>query len=252
MVRAGHKPLEVVENAKRLGIEELAVAVSCGKDSTAVLELCRPHFRRLAGFFMYFVRGISFQEQYLDYLSRRYDMEIIRVPHWSLSRIYRQSVFRHATEQATRLRKLKNRHVEAYVRRKLGMGWIATGEKYCDSLERNAQLVRCGGIDPSRRRVWPIAWWTHSDVDSYLAGKRVMLPPDYRLDLSGRDMSAGSLISMTEAVAIKEHFPADYERIRRVFPLIEGQVVRYELLKSSEQPGEADGKASGKENTTSQ
>jgi phosphoadenosine phosphosulfate reductase len=219
-------PLYVVRKALDMGIREVAVAVSGGKDSVAVLDVCCKHFSRVEAYFMYLIPDLSFQEKYLRYLENRYKLTILRLPHWALSHMFRDCIFRHATRQARDIKLVRIKDVECYVRRKFKVEWIATGEKCRDSMERNAQLVMADGVSVSRHRIWPIAWWTHYDVFSYLNLQGILPSPEYKVTADGK--SFGSLWG-EQIAPIAEHYPEDFEKIKAIFPLIEAQVVRYRM-----------------------
>lgn len=225
MTKWNRHPLDVVRRAKAAGIRTVIVGVS-GKDSLAALDVCAQHFERVHGYFMYRVKGLRFQEEYLQYLERRYGLEILRVPHFELARLLRGQVLRHPTAQASKLRLVKPRHVEDYVRRHFGASWIATGEKYADSLERNAQIVPCEGLDHKRQRLYPVGLWTDTEVNRYIALRQLPMPPDYRL-LPHKMRNFGELLALEEIWSIYQHYPDDYERIRAVFPLVDVQIQRY-------------------------
>jgi phosphoadenosine phosphosulfate reductase len=237
-MRAGKSPLCVVEEAKGRGIDEVIVGVSGGMDSVATLDVCLRSFRVVRPYFMYVVPGLEFQERYLRYLERFYGVAIDRVPHWMLARVYRDAVFRHSTDQTASLRKCRPAHFAAWIRQRTNLWWLATGEKAGDSLERNTSMVRDGAVQESRGRVYPLAWWSTSDVQSYLASKRLALPPDYNLNeqsdpalRSQRGSSFGGIVTMREIVMIAERFPGDLAKIRRVFPLVDVQLQRWKQLK---------------------
>ncbi len=226
-------PLHVIHKAREAGITEVAVSFSGGRDSLAVLDLCKQHFQTIHAYWMYVVPGLEFQEKYLQYIERRYSISIIRIPHWILANMFRRGVLRHPTNASMSLRRTRIRHVDAYIRKKLDSEslYIASGEKYADSLERNTQIVQCGGISTIRHRIYPIGFWTHYDVQSYVARQNIVMPPDYRLRpqvSSRRRGQFGSLLTFDEIIPIRDNFPDDYERICKYFPQLPAQMARYE------------------------
>jgi phosphoadenosine phosphosulfate reductase len=221
-----YRPYDVIERAKHeYGIREVIVSFSGGRDSLVTLDLCCQHFERVTGFFMYLVRGLGFQERYLSFCERRYGVAIHRVPHWALSDMYRGSALRHPTVRSRRVRRLTLQHVDTYVRKLTGMEWIACGEKAQDSLERNAQIRRYNGVNPVRRRFYPIGFWPHNLVSSYIEHHHLPLSGEYG---AGLPFSFGRLWH-EELLAIRQHYPEDYERICQAFPLVPAQVMRYEF-----------------------
>jgi len=207
-------------------VRRVLVGVSGGKDSIAALDLCHRHFGEVRAFFMYLVPGLSFQETYLGYIERLYDLQILRIPHWGLSHVIRHSGLRHPTRQSVKCPSLKTRDIDHYLRQQTGIQWIATGEKAIDSLERNAQIRRCNGINVQRRRFFPLAYWNHAAVYNYLKIRQIALPPDYKI--KQHDRSIGSLWAR-DLIPIRDHYPDDYAKIVSMFPLAEAQVKRYEF-----------------------
>jgi len=234
-------PLDVVRRASELGIKQVIVGFSGGKDALATLELCHQHFGpgNVAAFGMFMVPGLAFQEKYIRYAERRYQLSILSIPHWALSNVFKSSDFRHPTQLATRSKLVKMRDIDEYVRAKTGIDWIATGEKAGDSIERNAIIRRADGIDRNRRRIWPIAWWNDSAVFNFIKQNRIPLPPEYRFaggkggGKGGYAKSFGGLW-YRDLVFVRDNFPEDWERVKAFFPLVESQISRYENIAARE------------------
>ena len=218
-------PLPVLQRVRAL-TDGVIVALSTGKDSLAVLDLAARNFTRVVPFFMYRVKGLEFQERALRMVERRYGFEVLRLPHWALSRMYRTAAF--APHGAIRedVPRLSLGDVERTVREKTGLVWIFSGEKTSDSLVRNAMLKRAGGMDESTRRAWPIWDWKDATVFGYLRQRGIPLPPEYR---AGARHGISDLTG-PELVRIKREYPDDYARILAAFPFIEAEVKRREFF----------------------
>lgn len=179
---------------------------------------------------MYMVPGLSYEEQPLRWAERHYDIKIHRSPHWVLSRLFREATFRHATKQAKTTKIIKVRDYENAMRQRFGIGWIATGEKAVDSPQRNGYIRNCDGVQPERLRLYPLAYWSDTAVMSYLSVHRLPTPTQYSI-LDGKSQFGG--FGMESMAAVYEKFPDDFAKIKKLFPLIEAQVVRYKLKKKS-------------------
>jgi phosphoadenosine phosphosulfate reductase len=252
-------PLAVIQRAKsEFGVRSVIVGISGGKDSLATLSLCAEHFsiENVRGYFMYLCPGLSFQENYLAYLERRFaPLRIHRIPHFGLAQLFRSGTFRYLRNDAIAVPALKPRHYDAYLRKLTGLHWIATGEKAIDSVERNAMIRHAGGIDPKRGRIWPLAYWSHSTVYNYLKTRQIPLPPEYSLNVGnqtgGRRGAQGHSFGnlwYQSVVWIRDKYPDDYEKIVRSFPFLPGQVLRWQERerRAAEQGAVQDGQEEAK------
>ena len=201
--------------------DKVTVLFSGGKDSVCTLDLCRRFFpaQNVKAAFMYYVRGLSFQDQILDYYEKLYDMEIIRVPHFELSSFFRYGVLRPPDESVPNL---KTAEVYDYIRELTGTYWLAGGERINDSMVRRAMIKRSGSIDRSRGRFYPLAEWSKSDVMEYIKKQHLKTSPESAvLGFSFRSLND------SEMMKIKQYYPEDYERIKRWFPLLDVTLNRY-------------------------
>lgn len=190
--------------------DSVIVAYSGGKDSAVTLDLCVKHFRSVSAFFMYQVPGLSFQEQALRWAENRYGIEIYRIPHFELSDFYRFGTY---CKPDHKLPKVGIQDVYAHVRQAFDCHWIAAGERAKDSIVRNAMIKRSGSIDQKRGRFYPLAYWSKEAVTKYIAANKLMVSPESKvLGHSFRSLATKDLI------AVKEHYPADYEKIVQAFP----------------------------------
>lgn len=214
--------------AKRLAeLPGAIVPISCGKDATACLDLFRTHApqSRCVGVFWYMVKGLSFQERYLDYLSRRYGVEILRLPHFFVS-MYR-ATGAYCLPSSCKI--VTQADMLAYVREVTGLDWIILGEKCCDQPDRLWRIRACKGWDEKSRKAYPVGFWTHNQVLSYLKRQRVALPPDYR---DGQTTSFGGFVA-SELRTIKERYPDDWQKIKDAFPLVDACLVRADIVQAS-------------------
>ncbi len=206
--------------------DAVIVGVSRGKDSLALLDLCKKTFPRVEAYYMYLVRGMSFAESYLGYLERRYQIHIERRANWWLSFAFRKAVFRPLAD--TSVPKLTIRDIQAAETQRTGIAWHVTGEKACDSLQRRGMLSACDGISERCARgvkvAYPLWKWANRHVYAHLRKRQIPLPADYRVFGNSMDCSLADEMIL----ALHKHFPEDYQRVRQVFPLVEAVVFRAE------------------------
>ena len=209
---------DTVKTASRM-TDGILVGVSGGKDSAAALDLCFRYFKKVQPYFMYVVRGLSFQEAALKYYEQRYNTEIMRIPHFMLSDFFRYGTYR---PMDFNVPIVKTVEAYNYLREQSGIYWIACGERIADSMVRRAMIKESGTIDDKRGRIYPIAEWTKADVLAYNKQHRIPLSLESRV----LGHSFRSLMP-SEVARIKESFPNDYEKIREWFPLV-GAAMKWE------------------------
>ena len=200
--------------------DEVIVGFSGGKESVVVLDLCIRHFKRVVPFFMYYIPGVSFQEKTLRWYEDKYGIEIVRLPHFELSEMLRYGTLRN--EDLT-VPIISINDIYQWMRDSYGIRWIAAGERSADSVIRGAMIKHSGSIDANRGRFYPVAWWTKQEILDYIRIKKLYLGID------SRSMGASFTGVNTESfLFLKEHFPSDYQKMLRIFPLAEGAVARFE------------------------
>lgn len=200
--------------------DSVLVGFSTGKDSIVTLDLCMRYFKNVVPFFMHLAPGLEFQEQTLRKYERRYNIKIIRLPHFEVSNFMRYGTFRPPDEF---VKIVSITEIYDYLRIETGINWIAAGERAADSIVRNAMIKKSGSIDINRGRFYPLAHWKKKDVMQYIKQNKLYLPKDSReLGFSFRSL-AGSELSV-----IKNAYPNDYEKILKLYPLASAAVERFE------------------------
>lgn len=198
---------------------KVIVAFSAGKDSCVVLDLCCKYFEEVEAFFMYQVPGLSFQEAALRYAEERYGIEILRIPHFEVSDFLRYGTFCKADNL---VRRVKPIDIYNYVREQTGLHWIAGGERIADSIVRRAMIKQSGSIDAKRGRLYPIAEWTKADVMRYVEHHKLKVSPE--ASLLGHSFRS---LAPKDMAKIKQHYPADYEKICAMYPFVEASTMKF-------------------------
>lgn len=208
-VRGGTVLFDTVRTASTF-TDGVLVGVSCGKDSVVTLDLCARFFKRVVGYFMYIVKGLSFQEATLRYYEKRYGIEIIRVPHFFVSTLLRYGAYCPPDHDVPIVSTLDTYN---YLREKSGIYWIAGGERISDSVVRMAMIKHSGTIDDVRGRIYPVAHWNTGQINDYIAKRRLKLSPETRL--FGRSMMG---FLPRDMYLLKQHYPEDFQKIIEWYP----------------------------------
>ncbi len=222
---------DIIKKASKL-TDSVIIGFSGGKDSVVCLDLCIKHFKNVEAYFLYIVKDLGFQERYLGYIEKRYKISFHRLPHWVLSIYLSGSTYRPHTQTSEKCKAIKINDIEDEMRQRTGFEWVITGQKCCDSIDRNAMIKRCGGIDEKTNRIYPLAFWNNAGVFNYLKINRIPLPPDYNLFKASKNASFGGLAGQ-DLKAVKEKYPEDYKKILDVFPFAEAAVKKYEFANNN-------------------
>jgi 3'-phosphoadenosine 5'-phosphosulfate sulfotransferase (PAPS reductase)/FAD synthetase len=202
--------------------KEVILGLSGGKDSVACLDLCHRYGIKVRPYFLYIVRGMAVWEEYVEQLAKAYDLgPVLYLP--TPDRIYYYK-YGHYCAPTPSLKLIDFRDVWEAARQHFGVRWLATGEKKIDSLERRAQLVSWGSVQPARYRAFPVAEWNHQQVKEYITARGVPLNPQYHI--FGRSLR--SPFEADTILTLREHFPDDYAKLCRDFPFANAAAVRAE------------------------
>jgi len=130
--------------------QEIIVAFSGGKDALATIDICSRQFKKIHAYFLYWVKGLEFQEVVLQATERRYNLKILRLPHFALPVVLGDQTFGFYGSSYPRFRPVKMREIQDYVRTKFNVTWIASGEKKSDSFTRRFMMMASTQWDQKR------------------------------------------------------------------------------------------------------
>lgn len=200
--------------------DSVIVAFSGGKESVCVIDLCFRYFKNVKPFFMYICPNLSFQERTLEWYEKRYQTEIIRIPHMDVSEFFHYGSFR-CYDPSFPVVSIND--IYKYVRLKTDMWWISAGERIDDSIVRRAMMKKSGSLDVQRGRLYPLSMWKKKDVLHYIKFHNLYLGQDSRK----LGFSFCSLWGK-ELLMLKQNFPDDYAKILHLYPFAAAGVKREE------------------------
>ena len=220
---------EIVREVRAKYGPRTLLAFSCGKDSIAAYLAIRDSFDEVVPYYCYLVPDLEFVEESIAHYERAFGCKIWRMPHPSLYRWLRTGLYqtpaRAAVICAADLPEFEYRHVVQILGEHLGIKtpMAADGIRAADSPLRRIGFQLHGAIRPADLRYCPVWDWNLAKVVSEIRKSGIGLPIDY--EVFGRTFDG---LDYRFVIPIKTHFPRDYARIVEMFPLIEGDVWRYE------------------------
>lgn len=200
--------------------DEVIVAFSGGKESIVVIDLAFRYFKKVRPFFMYICPNLSFQERTLEWYEKKYQTEIIRIPHMDASEFFHYGSFR-CPDLSFPIVSIND--IYKYVRLKTDIWWIAAGERIDDSIVRRAMMKKSGSIDVQRGRFYPVSMWKKREIIDYIKFHNLYLGQDSKkLGFSFKSLWGKELLML------KENFPDDYAKILHLYPFAAAGVKREE------------------------
>lgn len=204
------------------------LAFSCGKDAIASWLALQEDGVRVVPYYMFYVPGLAFVEESLDRFEQHFGVRIARYPHPSLYRWLNNFVFqapeRLAIIEAAQLPIPTYEQIIELVRADHELPtdtWVADGVRAADSIVRRTSIKTHGPMKPSNRKVSVIWDWQVAEVRARIAQAGIELPPDYAW--FGRSFDG---IDARFMGPLREHAPADYERVLEWFPLADLDLMR--------------------------
>jgi len=227
---------QVIEEARRLS-PRILISFSTGKDSIGMsLALRDAGFEDIQPFYLYQIPGnLAFIEESLDYYERNLfnGIRIVRMPHPSIQRGLRKAIF----QPPDRLGLITEIDIQPYSSQDVAddiIGWLgwpsdaltAIGIRAADSQNRYSLFKRKGmaaAINVSAKKFYPIADWNKERLLDKIKAAGLKLPVDYRL--FGKTFDGTDLRFIAP---LREHFPADYQRVLDIEPFCDMEFFRYE------------------------
>jgi hypothetical protein len=190
----------------------------------------RSFFKKIIPYHNASIPGLSFIDESLDYYEQVFETKIHRFLASSTVDAINRRLFQYPSQDTTlpsNSRLYSSEDVSNVLRREYGCpeAWTARGLNLWDNLGRKLHLKVTKGRIPKARMFYPNFDWKKARILAALKSSGVRLPRDYGiLNCSVVDFPAARFL-----LPIRKHFPEDYEKIRRWFPLIDAQIIRNEF-----------------------
>lgn len=223
---------ELCQTIRAASGDTAIVSFSRGKDSYAMVERLRRHFRRVVLFHLDLLpEPLRIETEGIERWQSRGGEPVLRYVHPGTLKQLRAFVYQPLDRVAKiRAADLPTDYtldaVENDVRRRAGAqdAWVALGLRAADSIQRRTHFKTHGSVLPARRAFYPVFDETIDDVDRAVRRLGIPLPNDY--NLFGRSLDS---LSQDFLAPLRAAYPDDYERVLRWFPLADAGVHRTTL-----------------------
>lgn len=217
MASALHETLEILRAARKVS-SSILVGYSDGKDSRAIMELCKRTFDRVEAFYMYSVPGLACIDEALVIAAHRYGLPPIRqYPHWALPKWIADGIYCNSALTFGEVPDWSLRDIYDCAMADTGIPLIASGAKRADSMWRRRMLATGGDYDDV---IYPIVGWKKVDVLGYLMSQGISIPNSSGRSATGIDFSVPSLLWLHDT------YPEDFRKVCELFPYAEAVIWR--------------------------
>ncbi len=206
-----NETLDILRDAASKG-DSVAVMYSGGKDSLVLMDLCMRTFKRVVPVHMFFVPGLAFEQERLDYCKQRWGLTPVEIPHWVSFGSLRTGAFIDPWPELCGLPDLKLKDLYEMARTLTQCDFVAVGAKAADSSWRRRFLK---GTADWHTVINPLKSWNKFDVLAYLQAKGIPVPTQSGKTASGVGLSRHSI------TWIARQHPQDFERIKEYFPYVQ-------------------------------
>lgn len=212
--------------------DTVVLSFSGGKDAIACWLRIREEFKTIIPVYFYIIPDLEFVEEALRYYEDFFKTKIYRIPHPSLYRMIKYGVY----QPHWRYEEIDNWGLEEFTYREAidwlcedyGFGknlWTVIGTRKNDSIIRRVFFNRHGPVHYGEKKLFPIMDLSKQDLIDLFEKEKIHLPIDYKI--FGRSFDG---IDYRFLKPIKKHFPRDYERIKELFPLVDVEIFRAEVV----------------------
>ncbi len=190
-----------------------------GKDSIVLLDLCYKKFKRVIVVFMYLVKDLEHIMRYYNYAKAKYpNIEFVQVPHYALFNYIKTGYM--GIKQNTKQRQWTLADITEKLREKLCVEWACYGFKQSDSLNRRLMLRSYTdgkeAINWKTKKFYPLSTYKNKEIMDFILDHRLKNP---EVCGTNKQSSGVDIEDVEYQKYLKELFPADLEKIYKVFPM---------------------------------
>lgn len=215
---------ETLETLKRAAghYRKALVAFSGGKDSLTVLDMAKRHFKEVECFYLYFVPGLSFIEERLNWASKTFDVRIRQYQGPGFYNYLRIGAYTYEYYKNELYEPISLDDIYAVIVKDTGIPLIITGMKKSDFLFRRLNL---GRNQKNVETLHPIHTWQRFDVLAYLKSRNIPVPAGSNQLTNAVDLQVPNILWL------HDNHPEDFKKVLEYFPFAEAVIWRRRFYK---------------------
>jgi hypothetical protein len=225
--------MNIAEQAYEKGIRKVSIGFSTGKDSVVGLDMLLKAGIEPIPIYFYCVPGLQFIENNLKLYEDYFGIKIVRLPHpmfydyvnYFCWQPYDRSVTlnRNAYLKMTFAKFIRGYFNAMKIK---DVEYDCNCMKMADIINRRLLLSKRPDIDDEKKIIYLTKYLTNTECFNYIKDNNIPLTDDYKI--WGRSWDG---LKYDYTMGVKKYYPEDYELIKEYFPLIDAEILRYELVK---------------------
>ena len=210
------------------------IGFSRGKDSIASFLKLKRYFHTIQPYYLSMIPELmSFEIESLKYYEEIFEtkIEIMLSPSFfrMINKYILQVPDRLPIIDAHDVKNYDYQKIQDIVKQKFNLPketFTGIGVTQYDSFRRQSAIRKNGGLNLNKKEFFPIFDMKKSEIYAYIDENKILYPQDY--NLYGKSFDGFDYRFLKP---LKENYPEDYEKIKFWFPLIDLEIMRYELHK---------------------
>lgn len=196
-----------------------------GKDSIALAEMITPHFKKVVCVFMYIVKGLEYENNYIRWAEKKYsNIEFYQTPHYCLNSFIKNGYL--GIKQDKQIANNKISKIDKLIKDKFNIQYSIYGFKKNDGITRRLMLNGYkNGVCEKTKKVYPLMDLKNENILSYIKQHNLINSFMYNplKPSSGCDVSDINFL-----LYVRDKYPNDLKKIIQQFPFTEIKLFKYD------------------------
>lgn len=197
-----------------------------GKDSIVMIDVLSKKNIKVQPVFMYIVENLEFQQKYIDWAERKYNVKFIQTEHYVVSSYKKYGIYGRKKED---VKKLNLNNIIKRFKKELALTYCFIGFKKVDGLNRRIMLNEYHPNYEKNGNVFPLAQWTNKQCLNYIKQNKLINPISFNPKKPSSEIEFDDFFCLNY---IYKNFPFDFQKIIDKFPEVEA--IYYYLKQKNE------------------
>ena len=210
--------LKIIDTLKQNTDKAILFHSATGKDSIVMIDLLTKHNIEITPVFMYRVKGLEFIEKYISYFEKKYNVNFIQVPHYSVSSYIKYGMYGIKKNEKQPIVKLMD--INKSICDQTGVDWSVLGFKKADGMNRRIMLneLELSAFQFKTKKCYPLSDWSNKDCLAYIYKNKLVNPLIVNKNKPSQDIEFEDKYFL---FWLEKNYPGDLRKIYEIYPEVE-------------------------------